>query len=289
VSAVEPEIAACPPKRRRTPTEKQVEGLKGLDDDALIARAIESLHSLNRRAKELRDRRNTFRRATFAKHLSDDIETIYSLKDALLEALVLAGRATVGTFEIDRSEWDEPSEHYCEFCGRSWFGDSWCYACQDDTGESIPETWYVIDCGPGFRFHQPDVSEAVAARAVEIEPHDPQQPQREIPKVGLTIAAQKACVDMATARLKGNMAKEVRSTKSRSTCSPTCSSRWASSSSRTTTAFGARRGTGSATPKRLSNERVTSSTTTLRLRLAFLLISSPVLVPRTLGEVDGLA
>ncbi len=193
-----PKPAARP---RRTPTQKQIEVLASLDDDHLVEKALTALHALNRRAKEIRDRRNTYRRAGFSEKLELEKEAIYALKDDLLEALVLAGRATVGVF----TSVVETREVRCDCCDRTWFGSTWCYRCDDDTGEAVwdPQTWYVIDCGNGYRFHQPEesVSDDVADLAVKIEPHDPTQPQREIPKVGLTIEAQKACVRLAIERL----------------------------------------------------------------------------------------
>lgn len=190
-------------KPRRTPTQKQIEAITALADDQLVAKALTALHALNRRAKKIRDHRSEYRRASFAKALDEELERIYDLKDSLLEVLVLTGRATVSTFEIDPSQDDEPCEMSCGTCGRSWFGGDWCYECQYETGEPVPETWYVIDCGNGYRFHQPEesVSEDVAELAVTIPPHDPTQPQREIPKIGLTIEAQKACVRLAIERL----------------------------------------------------------------------------------------
>lgn len=190
-------------KPRRTPTEKQIEALTALADEQLVAKALTALHALNRRAKRIRDHRSEYRRASFAKALGEELERIYELKDSFLEVLVLTGRATVSTFDIDPSQDEDPCEMYCEGCGRSWFGHAWCYECDDASGEPVPETWYVIDCGSGFRFHQPEesVSEDVAELAVKIKPHSPTQPQREIPKVGLTIEAQKACVRLAIERL----------------------------------------------------------------------------------------
>lgn len=190
-----------PTGRRTTPTAKQTAMLLALGDDALAKRAVEALHALNRRAKEIRDRRNTYRRATFAKPLTDEMEAIYSLKDAFLEALVLANRASVSTFEIDRSLDNKPCERECDGCGRSWFGEDWCHECQDASGVATRETWFVIDCGGGYRFHQPHVSDRVAARACPIPAHNPTQPQREIPKIGLTIEAQRRCIKMAIERL----------------------------------------------------------------------------------------
>lgn len=195
---VTPKPAAKP---RRTPTQKQIEVLASLDEDHLVERALAALHALNRRAKEIRDRRNAYRRAGFSDKLELEKEDIYSLKDDLLEALVLAGRATVGVF----TSVVETREVRCNCCDRTWFGSTWCYRCDDDTGEAVwdPQTWYVIDCGSGYRFHQPEesVSEEVAELAVRIPPHDPTQLQRDIPKIGLTIEAQKACVRLAIERL----------------------------------------------------------------------------------------
>jgi hypothetical protein len=188
------------PSRRRTPTEKQIEALGWLDDNALVEKAIEAMHALNRRAKEIRDRKNVYRRATFARALAHDMEDIYALKDRLLEALVLAARATVGRFEVQVVS----NERVCSGCGHSWFGGPRCYACDEDSGVALESTrtWYIIDCGNGYRFHQPQASAAVAAKAAQVRPHDPTQPQREIPKIGLTIQAQRRCVEMATSRLR---------------------------------------------------------------------------------------
>jgi len=191
----------APAKPRRTPTQKQIEAITALDDDRLVERALAALHALNRRAKEIRDRRNAYRRSGFSHALEAEKEDIYELKDDILEALVMAGRATVGVF----TSVVETREVHCPRCDRTWFGGSWCYRCDDDTGEAVwdAQTWYVIDCGGGYRFHQPEesVSEEVAEVAVKIPPHDPTQPQREIPKVGLTIEAQKTCVRLAIERL----------------------------------------------------------------------------------------
>lgn len=186
-------------KPRRTPTHKQVEALAELADEDLIEAALAALHALNRRAKEIRDRKNTYRRASFADALEIEKLEIYALKDDLLEALTLAGRATVGTFTSSAAT----KEVSCGTCNRTWFGGTWCHRCAKNSGEPVikAQTWYVIDCGDGYRFHQYKVSAAVAAKAVPIPPHDPTQPQREIPDVGLTIEAQKACVELAVERL----------------------------------------------------------------------------------------
>ena len=45
--------------------------------------------------------------------------------------------------------------------------------------------WYLVDCGSGYRFHQPSLDAELAARAVPIEPHDPTQEARTVPSVCL--------------------------------------------------------------------------------------------------------
>jgi len=189
-----------PKPKRKTPTERQVEALEALHDDALIARALDALFALNRRAKKIRDSRNEYRRASFATALGREIDAIYSLKDGFLEAMALSGRAKVYAFEHER-----PSGYECAECEREWWGsDPECFGCGFDGDPIIEiEEWYLLDCGGHYRFHQPSASDAVAALAFPIPPHDPNQPQREIPRVGLTIEAQRVCVRMATERLRG--------------------------------------------------------------------------------------
>lgn len=190
------------PKRRITPTQKQVAALEALSTDALISRALEALRALNRRAKEKRDRANEYRRSRFAVYVRDEINEIYGLKTAFLNALVVAGLTKVESWSVER----EPSEWYCDYCEKHWYGrgNDECFGC-GGSGEPMnggPETWVIVDCR-GFRFHQPpsEVTAAMLAAATPVEPHDPTQPQREIPDVGLTVAAQVACVQMAAARL----------------------------------------------------------------------------------------
>lgn len=192
---------------RKSPTQRQVEALAQLDQDQLVGKALEALHALNRRAKSKRDQRNEYRRATFAKALDHQVEDIYALKDAFLDALVLGGRAQLYTFTVTTRS----LETTCG-CGRSWFGGGQCYRCHDD-GFQMPveKRWFVVE-GEGYRFHQPSVSSAAATLAMPIPSHDPNQPAREIPAVTvevqaslgkskLTIDAQMACVRMATAAL----------------------------------------------------------------------------------------
>lgn len=197
------QIESNEPTKRKTPTQRQVEALAQLSNAQLVEKALEALHALNRRAKIKRDQRNEYRRAGFAKALENQISEIYALKDSFLEALVLSGRAKVFTFET------EGNEVHCQVCDRSWYGDDWCYRCETE-GERLLENWYLVEA-QGFRFHQPDMSEEAAARAIPIEAHDPAQPAREIPSVTvevpartatakstrLTIEAQMACVKMA--------------------------------------------------------------------------------------------
>ena len=188
--------------KRKTPTQTQVEALALLENDPLIAKALDAMFALNRRAKKIRDTRNEYRRASFSKALEREMEAIYALKDDFLVAVVLAGRAKVFVFEVERQDgW------HCECCGRYFYSsDPECFGCGCDAEPDMDvEDWYLIDCGGHYRFHQPDVTEQVAALATPMEPHDPTQPQREIPKIDLTIEAQKTCVRIATERLKTAM------------------------------------------------------------------------------------
>ena len=194
-------------KRRRTPTERQMESIEVLDLEVLIARALESLHALNRRAKEMRDRAHRYRRSRFTSTLENQIHEIYSLKNRFLTALVRTDRARVFAFRetrVTRPEWS------CSTCDRWWGGDDdSCHRC-GESGErldagSYERTWYVVQSG-NYRFHQPEdcASAEMAAHAIEIAPHDPVQPRRVIPEVGLTIEAQHRTVALAIARLEPN-------------------------------------------------------------------------------------
>lgn len=158
-------------KIRKTPTQKQLETLSELDTEDLLSRAVEAMHALNRRAKTKRDQAQEYRRASFSRAIQHELDSIYELKDRFLEACLRAGKATLTTFDLER----EPNMH--------------------------TETWYVVAVG-GHRFHQPSVAVDLVAMATPEEPHDPTQPAREIPKVGLTIQAQRQCVELAIAKLK---------------------------------------------------------------------------------------
>lgn len=187
----------------QTPTQKQIEALASANDDQLIEKAVQALHALNHRATKIRNHKSEFRKASIAMVLGRETEFIHNLGATFLEALALAGRANVYTFELDRSEDDEPCERKCLLCDCEWVGSRWCYRCGSDITMAMPETLYVIDCGNGFRFHlaEASVSDEVLELAISIEPHDPRPPQRETPRVGLTVEAQKACVRLAIDRL----------------------------------------------------------------------------------------
>jgi hypothetical protein len=158
--------------------------------------ALKSMHSLNRRAKKYRDNRNEYRRAKFAEAITEEIAEIYQLKDAFLESIVKEGSAKVEYFlsEEGVQEWT------CD-CGNTWAGtNNECYCC-GDYGHTDGKIWYIIKCGE-YSFHTPQVSKIINEKATEIEPHDPTQPQKEILKIGLTIAAQKACVKLLVERFR---------------------------------------------------------------------------------------
>lgn len=190
---------------RVRPTERQIRELRKLDTDALIERALQALHALNRRAKEKRDRASGYRRASWRERVQEEMEAIYALKSELLTALVEAGKATVYTF--DRQGRYRSPEYWCSDCDREWRGDDECYRCGGlgavvAEGGHIMETWYVVEVGQ-YRWHQPSHAASTRMRevAVTIDAHDPDQPQREIPKVGLTIEAQHRCIELAIERL----------------------------------------------------------------------------------------
>lgn len=200
---------------RKTPTERQIERLGLLDPEALIQRACDALHALNRRAKDKRDRAHEVRgyshrwraRGAIEQAIKDEMATIYDLKTRLLVGLLKAARAKLYSYEIvvdsDYGDWD------CVCCGHSWRGgpeSSMCYRCDGD-GDYSPDgpdgqRWYIVEAG-GYRWHQPDgtIPDDLAATAEPTEAHDPTQDRREIPDVGLTIAAQHACIEMAISAL----------------------------------------------------------------------------------------
>lgn len=190
------------PRKRKTPTEKQIEAMQAMSLEQLYPLSLDSLRALNRRAKAYRDNANDYQGATFTRALRSKIDEIYALKNRFLEASIRAGKATLETFEVvDDYSW------FCE-CGHEWFGHGdECFRCEG-AGYNHVRDWFVVDCGDGYRFHQPDMPDDLAELAVEIEPHDPTQPAKEIPLIEapvagrpLTIAAQHWCIELAIARL----------------------------------------------------------------------------------------
>ncbi len=154
--------------------------------DTLLPRALDSMFALNRRAKHLRhDRPATAR--------------IYASKDAFLGAMVRAGRARVETFDVRRAS----GAMHCRCCSRSWVGDPWCYACGLSSGSGEPERWFVVDCGGRYRFHQPRLPDDLAALAVPVPAHEPTQPPREVPDIGISVEMQFEVVAKATELLRG--------------------------------------------------------------------------------------
>jgi hypothetical protein len=188
-------------RSRRTLTDNQVVDLQALDNDRLLVRSLDALHALNRRAIEKRDRRNRYKNLDFADAIEAEIEAIHDYKTRFLDALVGAGLAHVETFTVERRS----SRVSCIQCHREWVGDTLCFKCGDDTGERNveTETWYVVTCGL-YRFHQPEeeATKCMVASARTVPPHDPSQPQREIPQVGLTVKAQFICIDLMMKRLR---------------------------------------------------------------------------------------
>jgi len=130
-----------------------------------------------------------FRLNRLAKH-PDKLEqanttksVIYAIKGQYLLALVQAGQYE----RVERfSRVGRNGNHDCE-CGRSWVGlfeNNCCRYCQDNESvHSSPraDTWYVVDLGRGERYHYPRDCEEFHKVAVEVPPHDPEQPAREIP------------------------------------------------------------------------------------------------------------
>lgn len=189
------------------PTDIQLEAAKELDLDSLIDTALWSLFALNRRVKEKRDRRNKYRRATFSEAITAEVKDIYRLKDLFLSALVASGRAKLQGFTLKKMY----TTHVCPNCGNSWgpTGDT-CFECGSPGqlyNEVQEDHWYLVSTdsasGNGYSFHVPgDSLSFTEMEAEEIEPHDPFQMAKAIPKDRkLTIGAQIAIVKLATDRL----------------------------------------------------------------------------------------
>lgn len=162
----------------------QIAGIDALEGEALVRRALECMHALNR----------------LAKHWRSHAAVIYEHKDRFLTVMVLSGRATVGSFMFR----DSRPRQTCSRCRRSWMGDSYCLVCDTDTGiaSAEPAQWFLIDCGNGYKFHQPGGGKQFEAVALPIAPHDPTQPRREVPHVGLSHEAQLHCIQRATDYLR---------------------------------------------------------------------------------------
>lgn len=153
---------------RVRPTDKQIQNLQKLTNDELLQKSLECMHSLNRRAKEKRDRYNYYKIATFSNAIQEEINDIYSLKTEYLDTLVSENLATVERFDYD------------------------------DT------IWYIVSC-LGYTFHQPLYTKEpmpfIIADALPGKAHNPTQQQKEIPETGLTIEAQHRCVEMMIERI----------------------------------------------------------------------------------------
>jgi len=133
------------------------------------------LFALNRLAKH----QDTMDQANITK------KEIYAAKDAYLMERVRAGEYE----RVERfSREGERAYHDCQ-CGHSWVGfleNNYCRDCEDDESvESSPkeDTFYVVDLGKGQRYHRPRGCLELDEVSVEVTPHDPEQPAREIPQL----------------------------------------------------------------------------------------------------------
>lgn len=137
-----------------------------------IEAAMRALHMLNRRAKHL-DR--------------DSREPIYDAKSALLLRVTRAGLSTVESFDVQRTTREYvPYSYDAEIEGQ--------YYEEQEEGEwtsvTYTETWHVVEC-EGYRFHVPPWTTPgtlYEQLAKPIASHDPSQPAREVPEIGLTAA-----------------------------------------------------------------------------------------------------
>lgn len=148
----------------------------GLGEEARISRALEVLHTINRLAKRTRG----------------SAERIYAAKDRLVFALLHRGDGQVFSFShpsrlgycCDRGP--IRSGENCWTCGSTVFGDdeTWCIAQFEAAGRET------------YRWHIPPwkVTQALLLRAVPTEAHNPTQPEREAPEVGLELEAAIALV-----------------------------------------------------------------------------------------------
>lgn len=183
-------------KPRWRDTESQIEELIDMDDEELIENALVTVQALDKRTEQMSRRKKVSRRQAW--------ECIYirDMRDAFLEELVVAGRANVYQVDIYPPANGEPCYQRCSECDRTWYGSSWCLRCAWDYGCPIPTAGYRIDCGNGIRFDLSILPGDISFYVDEGPAQDPAEPPGEIPRVGLTIAAQKFCVGHAIERLE---------------------------------------------------------------------------------------
>jgi hypothetical protein len=167
-------------------------------EEQLIAEALQCLHSLDRAVKRMGPSWSSGPGGAFMGK-SSEVACVYALKDRFLEAMVLSGYASVGHFQTRRF-----GRTMCKLCERVWVGQSKCYACGEHSGVPLQnmKDWYLIDCGNGYRFHCPGVSEEVKQLASPVEPHDPRELRCGIVDVELDRPAQVLCVQKALQALQ---------------------------------------------------------------------------------------
>jgi len=195
-------------------TARQVSSIELMDEDAVLLLARQCMRAQNRRAKHhRRDRVVVWDGDEAYMGRSAIVEQVYTLKKRFLMAWVEHDQALrVEHFTRRRVRgWE------CFNCERSWGGGEHadeCYSC-GDSGSPIlaTEDWFIVDLEGGYRFHQPgnELPEAGLSRylsiAVEVEAHDPDQPLREVPYLGLTDAAQRHCIERAIIALTRRAAR----------------------------------------------------------------------------------
>jgi hypothetical protein len=192
----------------RRPTDRQLAQLVRLDDDALLDHALACMCSLRDRAQTLRARGRQYAATTFVRSFAVQAKEIYGVRDAFLVALVEAGIARVERFLVIR----QTGDLRCSDCGLfwhadppHWIDDALC-ECGSRTARLVlaQESWYIISCR-GVRFCQPygSVTDSVRALAPDVPPRDPLVVEPRGPSsIGLTIEAQRRCVEEMTTRLR---------------------------------------------------------------------------------------
>lgn len=147
--------------------------LVGLCPDQVLARGLEILFALNRLAKRIGP-------SVRGEELQ---ERIYSVKDRFIAALVDAGDGAV--FQFQRST------TFGSCCrGVPIRAGERCYECYELVSDDVV-TWCLVEFvgqEKTYRFHVPpdQVTEAMLRRAQPIPAHDPTQPIREVPEIGIT-------------------------------------------------------------------------------------------------------